>query len=235
MRQSCYRPEELAELLELEAGDPRREHLAACPRCRALLAEYRQFLEPRGAVPGADLPDAERRLRAVLRREILGEERTVPETPGGRFLARLRRIGSTPGFRPALAVAATVLLLFLGWEMYDRRPPGSGRPVLRQQSPPEEGAAGAGFALEAARFREGGAVELRWAPAAGAEAYRVLLFTADLQELAVLGPLTETRVLFQPRELSRPLEPGTVLVWHVAALQTGDEIARSSAGAFRLP
>ncbi len=42
MGESCYSPEQLAELANLAADDPRRAHLETCPHCRALLAAYQE-------------------------------------------------------------------------------------------------------------------------------------------------------------------------------------------------
>jgi hypothetical protein len=42
MGESCYSPEQLAELATLAADDPRRAHLENCPHCRALLAAYQE-------------------------------------------------------------------------------------------------------------------------------------------------------------------------------------------------
>ncbi|MHC4946294.1 MAG: hypothetical protein ACYTG7_25045 [Planctomycetota bacterium] len=62
MTQRCFQADELGDLLDLTADDPRQKHLDACPRCRALLAEYKEFLEPsQEGAPGADLKGAEAR------------------------------------------------------------------------------------------------------------------------------------------------------------------------------
>ena len=45
MKERCIEIEQLDALLRLDAASPRRRHVEECPRCRALLAVYQEFLE----------------------------------------------------------------------------------------------------------------------------------------------------------------------------------------------
>src|SRR6185369_10643294 len=48
----CATETDLGELLELPEDDPRRAHIASCPRCRALAMSYERFLAADSAADG---------------------------------------------------------------------------------------------------------------------------------------------------------------------------------------
>ncbi|MCB9513646.1 MAG: hypothetical protein H6694_04950 [Candidatus Latescibacteria bacterium] len=67
MADSCPTVEVLADLAALPADDPRRRHVQDCPRCRARLLDYQDFLAGGAPVSAASLEDALDRLDAALR------------------------------------------------------------------------------------------------------------------------------------------------------------------------
>lgn len=222
MTQRCFQAEELSDILDLEEADPRRRHLDECPRCRALLSEYRDFLKPPQEMPGTNLEDAGSRLREVLEREIREGE---PSSP-------VKRIIESRTFRMVMAVAATICVIIIAYSFKEDRPPESDGIVLREEP-------GAGredeIALRPVQPLSEGAVKLSWRTAAGADAFKVYFFSAELEELAVLGPQTESSIVLQPGEIPGLPGSGTLLLWRVGALKEGDEIASSPLGTLRLP
>ena len=69
MVQNCIDIEKIAEILELQADDPRRIHLEECPRCSSALLAYRAFLKAE-TVSGSDPDEAEARLEAFIQSKI---------------------------------------------------------------------------------------------------------------------------------------------------------------------
>lgn len=114
----CTRVEELLALFSGDDLDARqteavRDHLSACPACQAQadeLSASRAWLQ---ATPPPQFDEA---FYGNLRRSVL---RALPpiETEGGRFAWLLAWF---PQWRwqPVMALAATVLLLFVGWAVY---------------------------------------------------------------------------------------------------------------------
>lgn len=96
----CPKPSELPILLALPAADPRRRHLADCPRCRALGLAYAEFLEP-AAGDDPQLDEADARLAGRLQ-AVVGRNRSAarPWYRGG---------GDAAG-RILLAAAAVLVL-----------------------------------------------------------------------------------------------------------------------------
>src|SRR5450432_2463452 len=105
--QGCHSDEELGVLAGLPDADARLAHVAQCPRCSALLAEYRGFMSGETA-PGARLAEADGRLAQALAAGMDAAAygaRTPVQRPDGWF-ARL----FAPALRPALGLAAFVVL-----------------------------------------------------------------------------------------------------------------------------
>ena len=44
MSDRCLEPDDLAAVLDAPANDPRQQHLERCPRCRALVGAWREFV-----------------------------------------------------------------------------------------------------------------------------------------------------------------------------------------------
>ena len=70
----CFDTREIPTLTGLAADDPRRRHLEACPRCRALAQAYAEFLDPGDT---SDLEDLSA-LDAELARRL---DKTIAESP----------------------------------------------------------------------------------------------------------------------------------------------------------
>jgi hypothetical protein len=225
MSESCFSFEELAEIATSPAADPRRAHLDACPRCQARLLDMGDFERPLDSQEEERMAPERLRLAEALRREMAGEAGPAVSAVGSEpVLVRLRRLLTGPALRPALALVGVVAI---GALLYGTLRPGarSGRgDLLRSPSGPSA-ATVAGLratALPQGRF------ELAWAPLAQAEAYEVRIFRDDLTELARLGPFGEPRASFGTDSLATRPAPGTVLVWQVVALRSGDPVAESA-------
>jgi hypothetical protein len=234
-RERCYRPDEIGELIDLAPEHPRRRHLGECPRCRALLAEYRRFREPGSDFPAEDVADAEARLGEALRTRI-DETKTVSEgAVRAPFRARRPRRRVVRLLPSAALIAAAVVLFVIVYRPFGGRRETRDSIVLR--GVPEEPAAPAedGITLRKPAFQGDGFVELRWDSEVGADAYRVHLYTSAIEELPALAAVNEPKLVFRPRDLAPNLGPGTVLLWRVAALRQGDEIALSPLGTFTVP
>lgn len=154
MNDRCEPIETLRQAAALPAGDPRRDHVEACPRCAARLAALASFLDGGDVPAGADPDAADRRLAAALR-----DERNRRSAGGRRFGAGL------------LALAAVLLLLVVGPGLLGDHegPPASG--TLRGDAAPDA------FALRA----EGRT--LSWNAIPGADAYEVILYDDSLAPL----------------------------------------------------
>lgn len=215
----CIPVEELADVLERGADDPRRAHVKSCLRCRSLAIELRSFLAGAVPLPGQDDAAAERRLGAVLRREVLGQDPVV-RVPASRW-------------RPILAAAAVLVVALLSVRVLDR-PADDGAIVLRGESGPEtEPFRGRPTATIVER---GGTVlvEFRWEAQEGADGYRLLLQTARLDSLAAMDT-REPVLSWKPTDLDEPLPSGTPVLWRVVAMRGGSESARSPIHILRLP
>lgn len=239
----CYPVEALADVDGWAADDPRRRHLADCPRCRARLAEYRSFVAA-VAPSGADPDDADRRLTAFLVRAAAGEAglsaagRADGPTPGPaagpavspevRLPARRpRRPLRVPFWRPTLAAAAVVVGLLGIWRAVDTGWQGGGERVLRGESP----APAAAPILQPVSALPDGRWQLAWSAVEGADGYTVVLHAADLTEVARLEAGTWTTLaLARPPAASSP--PGRApSLWRVVARRGGDTLASSALAA----
>jgi hypothetical protein len=230
MMQRCFQADELGDLLELTEDDSRQKHLDACPRCRALLAEYKEFLEPSGeelaGAPGADLKDAEASLQAVMEREIkgvgggeegaglegaesvgrrvkgaeLGADRT--DRRAGDAGSVVKRMFASRAFRWPLTAAAAACILLLVYSFFERWPLERDGIVLREELPDD--AAGAESILELFPVERlpNNTLRLAWKPVADADAYEVHLFTPELDELAVFGPVKESFLILDLRNIA---------------------------------
>jgi hypothetical protein len=225
MTPDCIAPEELHDLLALPEEDARRQHAASCPRCGALLEEYRVYLaaEPPG---GLDLDRLERRLDERLVAAIGSpaperESRAArPIGPPGSFLRRLLH----PAMRPAWALgAASVILvaILVVPNMVERADV-----VLRG----DDGSAGVPTVLEATLGPE--RLALRWRAVGAADGYRVRFESArELREMGSHVAGRDTILEISRTALPFRLIPGDTMVVRVEALAGGDVIAVSPARA----
>lgn len=242
MKQSCFRIEELGEIARLDPNDPRLEHLKECAHCRALLASCREFHEPKELPEGLDIEDAERRLAVTFDRAIQGreggrevvgawEDASRPQSPRGSSLSCFLRNLWRPALRPAWGVGAAVAIIFLAVHLIDFRDGASDRIVPRIEQDP----ARLEFILHEPQPLEGGEVRLAWQPVEDADAYRVLFFDADLDELARLDTGSASTVALRPEDVGGLPVSGTKILWQVVALRSGDELTRSHPAGLRLP
>jgi hypothetical protein len=241
----CLAAADLAGALALGPDDPLRVEIERCPRCRALLLSYEEFLHDRSLPPGLDPRQAAARLREAFERELAGDTggaRAAAGAPRPRPAAgpspppsrsRLAAWLGGPRARLAWSAAAAVILaggIYAGarwWtgardadalraERDSIAHPGDGRPVLLEP-----------------RAIDGGLV-LAWTRTPGAEAYRVLLLGPDLVEFARLGPFADTVGVLEWRRLPRGLPRGSTVAFQVEALQAGVPILSSDLGTLQV-
>jgi hypothetical protein len=254
MPDACYPIEELADIARLDPQDPRLQHADRCARCRSLLTTYREFVAPSRVREGSDPEDAQARLSAFVDDAILkgrplakdlpdeardqtmtgagSQDHTIerpPVRPGNPFARFLLNLKAQP-LRPAVAVAGTLAMVLLLLTLGDFGDQGPDRIVLR-----EEAGEGAGVGLESPQILTGGRICLTWQPAAGADAYQVILLGHELDELARLEAGAATSLTFLPSDVPDLPGSGSAILWRVAAMRAGDEIARSPVQSMRLP
>lgn len=214
MTEPCLRLENLLAIAAGEREDPRRDHVRDCPRCRSRLKAYGLFtsLETQGACPGEERAVAQ--LTATLRDRI-GVSESLPARPARVPWWTPRRLV------PACGAAAILLGGFLLVQDDLRRP--GGEPIAREApaSPLD-----AGLSPAPARPRADGALELSWSPVPGADAYRVRLLDAGLQELARFDAGARTSLALTAESLRAWSDRATY--WHVQALAAGDPVADSA-------
>lgn len=244
MTTRCHEPAELAILAALPEGDPRRRHLAECPRCQALLMSYSEFLHDSSLPEGADLASAESRLTQAFVTEQVHRRTARAQDRAGSPESALPRIGRPVrwplrfGRRFAFATAVVVMLAgtaYLGWERMMRD---HGPDVLRGGSPsPTAGSPGSSrqttWLLPVSRDPAGRPV-LRWRRQPEADGYQVRLFGPDLSDVARIGPQADTVLVLR----EGVLPPGSPLTgeigWQVIALQQGRAFVTSPPALVRL-
>jgi hypothetical protein len=214
---TCIPMERLARPQLLTRED--REHLAGCPRCASLMAEYASFTEGRvEAVPAQDLADAEAELGALVASE-LGAARTLAKvTPIGRpwwnaAPARMALVAA------ALAVMAGTFVVMRG---ADRAP---APPVLR-------GAESSPLAV-VAQMRAT-TLMLGWGVEPQADSYRIEIFSAELRTLATFGPVRSPSFTLA-RGAVAGAASGAEVYCRIVALRAGAPVGESEPLAIRLP
>jgi len=195
--------ERLGEIAGLPADHPDRVAFEADPRRRALLHEYRAFLEAAPA-PGSRPEEARAALDVVLARE-----RDRPRSPSARR-SRTRR----PGYRRALIAVAAVVILGFGVRFQLDRP--------RDPSGVQRGQTAAAFrALRAEVERD--RVVLHWTRHPDATRYEVVVYAADSTEIHRTEAIADTTIWLDRGRLGGT-EPAA---WRVVGWLGPDEIARS--------
>jgi len=202
----------------LPPDDPRVLHVRECPVCRSLLASYDKFLSPGGVLSDEQREASRRQLSSFLQREIEEGGGEAPDVAGrSRSTGKRPRLLRSWKYRVPLAAAAILLVLLLVPQMRGRwsETPDSGQ--LRERA--------AGVAWQAdAHALDNGSLELTWDAHPEADAYRVVLFGADLDELVRLQESAATSATFRPDDLPELSGQATVL-WRVHALKGGDTVA----------
>ncbi len=219
----CIEPESIEKVLRLPPDSPRRRHLEECPRCSSMLLLYRNFMAGE-EVSGSDPIDADARLEAFMRNAM----NAGTDAGGVKDRSRLARLAYTLASGPALAAAASVLIIaaVLWWSPWS-----SQEPVLRGggEGPP----ASRPVSLLAPQTLEDGAVMLSWRSLEGADEYLVRLRNSGLEEIASFGPSPDTVLVLRRSML--PEETKAEVFWRVIALTGGDETGRSAPASIDLP
>ena len=229
MTDKCLSLDELGQIESLPAADPRRQHFDRCPRCRARLASYRDFMEPASPAIGSKPDEADVRLASALDQEIAGlslhgrASRREGATEGGGSLGRFLQSLWRPAFRPVWAAAIVVLAFFGVRGVRDWQLDQGDRIILRQGS----GASAIVVKTQEARFQPDGTVSFSWSPIADADSYRISFFGPELLELQSLDAGAGTSLTISAGVLPDVGGPDEPLFWKVRALRGGDEIASS--------
>ena len=223
----CIEPEALDEVLASRADDPRRLHLASCPRCAALAGNYELFLAPPDEHP-AQAREAEAALTA-FRESLLGP--VLPAVPPAlatgvpkREPKSWWRVLFAPAVRPAWAFAALAIIAG-GWYVsahHDRAVEPGGIQM--------RGALHAELALSAPAFAPDGSVTLAWQAHPEADGYEVRIYSTSLTELARLPEVTSPMLRIPADRLPAAPTPGDVLLYRVAAIHGGDVVGLSPVG-----
>lgn len=194
MSHRCPSAEDLALLAALPAADPDRRAAEACPRCAVLLAELGAFLAGDAAVPPADLADAEARLGAFVSARLV--------TAAGPAAPRRRRFRAEWGLGGGLALATAAVLAVAVLRPGALPVPTSPSGTVRGGGHLAEATARLEVRSELARVPgyASGTLRLTWPAATNGDSVQVILFTADLDTLAVLAPLVGPPLLLAPED-----------------------------------
>jgi hypothetical protein len=227
----CLGDDELGELEGLPPDDRRSQHVEQCPRCRARLRSYREFMAEAGPPATAGERLAREAVSAALEREIFGATASQNPMAPPSSLHRARRSFAwlpealrPPVLRPALAVAAVVLIGFGVVQV--ARQLGEGGPTGTVRG----GAGGDGAAaMSVARVvLADGRPALSWTRLPAAEDYEVLLIGADLTELGRVAVGADSLLVLEPGRLPAAAARESALVCRIVARRGGDEIGRSN-------
>ncbi|MEO5617287.1 MAG: hypothetical protein ABIS67_05920 [Candidatus Eisenbacteria bacterium] len=228
----CVAEDSLGEILSLPDSDARRAHLESCPRCRALVVGYRQFLEPsREAAHGYGTQEEthltafrERLSGAVPAEPARVDERSGdPRVPGGPWWSR----AFAPPLRVAWALVA-VAVVFGGLWLGPRSRLRGTEPVLR-------GGTTVALAIGEAIALPDGGIRLSWQPHPEAEHYEVRFYSTALAEIGRRNAGREPRVTIGPADMPEVYRAGNVVVYRIAALTGADELEVSAPGSLQRP
>jgi hypothetical protein len=218
----CQTWEALAAVGELAADDPRRIHVAGCPRCRARLSAYRAFMA--GDLPAAehgpasDLTAARTHLDTALAREIYAAD----DRPAGRAndAGRRGRFVATV-WRPALALAA-ILVVMVGLRANDvslelpPTMPGT-EPIMRGAVEPDESA----LAVSIVPGTAADTWTLTWRTPEPADGSSVVLYDSGLAEVTRFDAGAAETFLLRKDAVSAPEK---VAFLRIVFDANGDEI-----------
>ncbi len=200
--ESCFDIRKIPDLAELPTEDPRRRHLAECPRCRGLAEAHALFLAPGDTSDLEDLAQADAELQGRLAETwALPSQATSP----------LR------GQRRWLALAAVLAVCALGLT--------AGEVLrLRQGAMPRLGEnLRGGDALSAVTVAlQDNVLQFTWPDAPAADSYVFVFLGADLAET---GRRTGTQALLALPTVDLP---DTTAFCQVFAVSRGDTVARSA-------
>jgi hypothetical protein len=214
-----FEAEEFERLLGLPEGDPERVRAERSSRFVAwkhMLETFEkppdELLTPRErAQAEADL--AERVRRAVARLGTAEPSRQRPPSTTGSWLDRWMEGRRSAVLRPALAMAAVVVVAAAGWWSIDR---------LNERSAVRSADDSSAMALRAIPSRQ--EVELRWLAVPGAKMYRLVFSAPDLRDRARIDSLHVTRFTLRATDLPAGLARGELTLVEVIALRENDAI-----------
>jgi hypothetical protein len=224
----CLETEELGDVLRCGPDDPRQAHARVCPRCAARLAAYQDFLAMGQGAENPREEDAAARLGAFVEDAVL---RTAPQRkdtssaaqPFGRVMGSFRpwfaSLASPRRLAPVLGGALALLAVVLALHPWE----------LRTESPLLLRGEDATAAMRTGRplVLANGDIELRWAPAPGAQSYVVVILSPGFQELGRREAGLDTVATIGPDVLQQPTTQPFRGFWQVRAMAKGAEIARS--------
>jgi len=220
----CLPLEELALVAELPASDPRRAHVATCPRCGALVDAYTRFAEPGADADAPHVAAADARLSEFLAKTIgvapaAAPAPTLRPAPRESWWAAL----FAPAMRPALGfvVAAIVLGGIVVWpRLAEHGPTDTLRGGPRHPDAPTLLVRSAGLHVDG--------LHIAWSAVPGADAYEVRVFSDGLAEIARLDANGDTVLTVPPSALPFRASPGQSLLVRVDARAHGTVIASSA-------
>jgi hypothetical protein len=224
MIERCFNVEELEAIAGLPADDPRHRHAESCPRCRALLASYREFITGRDEL--ADVR-ADATLADALDRGIFGAQASAADTSPSlldRLAGLWQRIGEAGMLRPALSAAAVLVIAVAVLSPWDPGP--APERVLRGEG---TAASSPRITTRDAQVRPDGSVLVSWRPAAAAHLYRVQILGEDLVEIGSIDAGPDTFLVFHPPATAGGEAASPALLWRVQGLATGEVVATSTA------
>jgi hypothetical protein len=241
----CVAEESLGEVLSLPEADPRRAHLDNCPRCRALVVGYRQFLEPAPAAAHSYGTAEETHLTAFRERLAGGAagsaaaaaaaaaapvgavdtsaETRMRETGGASWWSRI----FAPSMRPAWGLVA-VAVLFGGLWLGPKMRPQETEPVLR-------GGTTAALAIGEEVILPDGGLRLSWQPHPEAEHYELRFYSTALAEISRRDVGTGPAATIAPADMPEAYRVGEVVLYRVVALKGGDDLESSAPGSLQRP
>jgi hypothetical protein len=218
MTERCFHMDELASLLDLKPGDPREQHLAACPLCRARLAAYKAFVAEGPPLTGSQPERAKADLDEFLVRMIYGDSRAGGET-GFRARLRQQRI-SRFVLVPGLAAAAVAVILFVVLSPFSRDRLRQEAPLRGIESPTADGSE---LAVQPAVITDG-VVTFRWYHVPGSDRYEIQVFDAKLEQIARFEANRQEALEVS---ISQIPATGGPLWWRIVAFRNGDAVAHS--------
>jgi len=215
----CLAPDELDGITDLAPSDPKRLHAATCPRCSALVASYARFTTPGPEADATHVDAADTQLTQFLAREIGIPAPQAPTAPASSARKRHSLLDSLFNLvrRPAFALGAiaAVTLAVTFWP----------RPATHLPTDTVRGdAPSAPIVVREARLDAAG-LRVTWSPVAGADAYEVRIYSAELTELARLNANGDTVLTVSPSALPFTPVPGQPLLVRVEARAGGAVIA----------
>lgn len=210
MGERCFSTEEIGEILGFDPDDPRRRHVEECPRCSALAARYREYLDKGGEYPGPSLVEAQRKIREV----IDGGDRpgiSLSAGKGGKPGGFMSRFGQPMVVTFAIIVVAYGLLL-----VCDRKPPEQDlfERIAKPAFDPDEPLA-PHHAVPLAK-----SVRLSWNSAPEAISYDLIIFDDLMNELSRFKHLESTEIEVE-RDMLPGKSKGKTFMWRVE-MRTGE-------------